>query len=561
MDTGLNPSTALATVLVDELVAGGVTDAVLCPGSRSAPLSMALHAADAAGRVRLHVRLDERTAGFLALGLARSSGRPVPVATTSGTAVANLHPAVLEAHHGGVPLLVLSADRPPRLRDVGANQTIAQTELFGPALRWLHEFDAPARAAGQNARWRSLVCRALAHAGGAGTGVPGPVQLNLPFDEPLLPAGTGVTDTPDWPEPLTGRAGPWTEIAGPSPSGPPIAAPAAGERCLFVADLTHPAAETLAAAGHPVVSEAGGAAGAHVLAAGVHLLADPAFLSAHRPDRVVVLGRPTLFRSVLALLGDPGSDVDVVAAPAAYADVPGTVRRVAGALDAVGPAADSAWLRAWRQADTAARAAVDAVLDGRDVDCSIRLARDLTATLADGTTLVVGSSQPPRDLALGAAPRGGVRVLANRGVAGIDGLVSTSIGAALAADGPTVALLGDLTLLHDTTGLVIGPHEPRPDLTIVVSHNDGGAIFATLEPGEAAHAAAFERVFGTAHGVGFAPLAAAVGAEHVLVTGAAELADAVRAPRGIRIVEVPTDRVRLRDTLAEIRQAVSAALS
>jgi 2-succinyl-5-enolpyruvyl-6-hydroxy-3-cyclohexene-1-carboxylate synthase len=168
----VNPSTAIAEVVVDELLAGGVTDAVLCPGSRNAPLSMALHRADRAGRLRLHVRIDERTAGFLALGLARSAGRPVPVVTTSGTAVANLHPAVVEADLSGVPIVVISADRPPWLRDVGENQTIDQVRLFGTALRFFHEFETSTVVAGQNARWRSMVCRALA----AGTGAhPGPV--------------------------------------------------------------------------------------------------------------------------------------------------------------------------------------------------------------------------------------------------------------------------------------------------------------------------------------------------------------------------------------------------
>src|SRR6478672_9374291 len=165
---------------------------------------MALHEADATGRIRLHVRIDERTAGFLALGLARGSGRPAAVVTTSGTAVANLHPAVLEAHHGGVPMIVLSADRPPWLRDVGANQTVDQRSLFGPVLRLFHEFGVPQRAPGQNAGWRAMVCRAVAAAGGAG-GVPGPVQLNLALTEPLLPGQ--VTVDADWPESLLGRDG------------------------------------------------------------------------------------------------------------------------------------------------------------------------------------------------------------------------------------------------------------------------------------------------------------------------------------------------------------------
>ena len=562
----MNPSTAFAAVLVDELIACGVTDAVLCPGSRNAPLAMALHAADAAGRIRLHVRIDERTAGFLAVGLARATGRPACVATTSGTAVANLHPAVLEAHHGSVPLIVLSADRPPELRDVGANQVVDQRSVFGGALRFFHEFGVPSARAGQNAHWRSMVCRAFAAAVGA-TIRPGPAQLNLPLTEPLLPDGGDeaagdLASAAGWPEPLTGRAGPWTAIPVPVDTTWSIAAPQPGERCLVVADLTHPGAGEVAAAGHPVVSEAGGLAGAHVLATGVHLLGDADFVRAHRPDRVIVLGRPTMFRSVTRLLATPGLAIDVVGHPSDYADVAGTVRAVAPALAPVTARAPADWLESWRTADAAAQAAVDGLLAERDVAASPVLARALAAALPDGATLVVGSSQLPRDLGRFTRPRDGVRIVANRGVAGIDGTVSTAIGAALAADGPTVALLGDLTFLHDLTGLAIGPHEPRPDLTIVVANNDGGAIFATLEPGEPAHARAFERVFGTPIGAQLAPIVRGLGADHLLASTTDELIDAVRHPiGGIRIVEVPMVRTDLRETLAAMTMAVHGALT
>jgi len=562
----VNPSTAFAAVLVDELVACGVTDAVLCPGSRNAPLAMALHAADAAGRIRLHVRIDERTAGFLAVGLARATGRPACVATTSGTAVANLHPAVLEAHHGSVPLIVLSADRPPELRDVGANQVVDQRSVFGGALRFFHEFGVPAARAGQNAHWRAMSCRAFAAAVGA-TVRPGPVQLNLPLAEPLLPDGGDeavgdLASVAGWPEPLTGRPGPWTAIPVPADTAWSIAAPQPGERCLFVADLTDPVAGEAAAAGHPVVSEAGGLAGAHVLAAGIHLLDDAEFVRAHRPDRVIVLGRPTMFRSVTRLLATLGLAIDVVGHPSDFADVAGTVRAVAPALAPVTAPAPPDWLESWRAADAAARAAIDGLLAECDVAASPMLVRTLAAALPDGATLVVGSSQLPRDLGRFARSRDGVRIVANRGVAGIDGTVSTAIGAALGTDGPTVALLGDLTFLHDLTGLAIGPHEPRPDLTIVVANNDGGAIFATLEPGEPAHARAFERVFGTPVGARLAPIVQGLGADHLLASTADELVDAVRHPtRGVRVVEVPMVRTDLRELLAAVTMAVHGALT
>jgi len=561
----VNPSTAMARVLVDELIACGVTDAVLAPGSRNAPLSMALHDADATGRLRLHVRIDERTAGFLAIGLARGSGRPTVVVTTSGTAVANLHPAVLEAHHGGVPMLVLSADRPPWLRDVGANQAIDQQSVFGPALRFFHEFAVAQQIAGQNAVWRAMVCRAVGAARGAG-GMAGPVQLNLPFAEPLLPDADDVPDRPpvDWPESLIGRTGPWTVVAGSDPAfGPPVPAPEAGERVLFIADLTHPWAAAVADAGQLVISEAGGAAGLAVLSAGMHLLATASFLDEVRPDRVVVLGRPTLFRPVQRLLSDPRVTVDVVAHPRGYADPPGTARTVAAGWPDLREPPDVRWAARWRDADRLAADAVGAVLGEFDIAASPRLARDVVAVLPGSATLMLGSSQSPRDVALSTQARDGLRVVANRGVAGIDGTVSTAIGVALAADpddGPTVALLGDLTFLHDLTGLIVGPHEPRPDLTIVVSNNDGGAIFSTLEPGESPHARAFDRVFGTPHGVLLAGLPESCGAEHVFVSTTEELADAIGDPGGIRVVEVPTSRTELPGTLRQMAQAVRAAV-
>jgi 2-succinyl-5-enolpyruvyl-6-hydroxy-3-cyclohexene-1-carboxylate synthase len=567
-----NPSTAQAAVLVDELIAGGMTDVVLAPGSRNAPLSLALHAADAAGRVRLHVRVDERGAGFLALGLARASGRPVAVATTSGTAVANLHPAVLEAHHGGVPLVVLSSDRPARLRGVGANQVIDQLAVFGVGvLRRQHEFSVAARGVGQNEYWRGQVCRALAAArGDLSGGWPGPVQLNIPFDAPLVPDADGYDDVlagsaaGNWPDSLAGRGRPWTEIAGASSASSEVPAPAAGEKCLFVADLTHPLATSIADLGHPVISEAGGLAGTSVLASGMHLLADGDFLRRARPDRVIVLGRPTLLRPVTNLLADRELTIDVVDNPCRYTDLAGTVRTVAPVLGPeLGRPADTAWAGRWRSADAAAGRAIDGILARHDVASSAVLARTLTAALPVRGTLLLGSSQPPRDIARFAAPRDGIRVLANRGVAGIDGMVSTAIGAALATGGsPAYALLGDLTFLHDVTALAIGPHEPRPDLTIVVANNDGGGIFQTLEQGAARFAGAFERVFGTPTGAQIARLAEGFGVGHVLACTVDELADEVASPpQGLRIVEVPVTRSDLREFGDEVASAVHTAIN
>ena len=565
----MNPSTALGRVLVDELVRCGVREAVLAPGSRSAPLAFALHAADAAGRLRLHVRIDERSAGFLALGLAKASGRPVVVVTTSGTAAANLHPAVLEAAHAGVPLLALTADRPPELRGVGANQTVDQLGLFGSAARFV-ELGTPEIRAGQNAYWRSTICRAVA----AG----GPVQLNLALREPLVPEPgnhwpAAAGDWPEehwpaatgWPESLAGRPGgrPWTEVVPPAPPGP-VADDLPARTVVVLGDAPAPsvtAAVALAdARGWPVVAEPSALlASGPCLLPGGDLLLRGGFPAAHRPDRILAVGRPTLSRAVARLLAS--APLDVVVAGPTWTDPAHRAARVLPAVPTpAAPAAagepsmrDDGWLPAWQAAAAAARARADDLLDQAGL-AEPGVAATLMDAVPAGALVVCGSSKPVRDLFL-AGPRPGVTVLANRGVAGIDGTVSTAVGAALAADGPTYALLGDLTFLHDANGLVIGPGEPRPDLTIVVVNNDGGAIFGLLEQGAPEHGPAFERVFGTAHGVDLAALCAATGTPHRLVRTRAELTGALAAPAGIRVVEVRTDR----DEAIELDAAITAA--
>lgn len=550
------PSVALARSVVLTAIRAGVTDAVLSPGSRDAPLSLALADADAAGLLRLHVRIDERSAGFLALGLGRATGRPAIVVTTSGTAVANLHPAVLEAHHGGVPLLVLSADRPAALRALGANQVIDQHRVFGGALRDFAELTAGGDPGEQVGRVRAALAATTA------APLPGPVQLNLALDVPLLPDDTAVDPrSGDGWLAAVGAGTPWRTAA--PDAADVIAAPEPGERVLFVADLTHPAAAGVAASGHPLMAEAGGAAGAGVLAAGIPLL-EAGLAASAVPDRVVVLGRPTLYRAVTALLAQ-APVVDVVGPTGPVADPTGRARRVAGGLAPVAPPTDPAWRDRWRAADRVAQQVIAAVLADRDLGVGPVLARELVAALPATSTLLLGSSQGPRDVGRFSAARDGVRVLANRGVAGIDGTVSTAVGAALGDPGrPTIGLLGDLTALHEIGGLLIGPHEPRPDVTLVVANNDGGAIFATLEPGAPAHARHFERVFATPTGAPLGALVEAYGAEHLLVTDAAELRAELRADvvlgGGLRVIEVPVERTGLRALLAGTTERVRAAL-
>ena len=540
----MNPSTALATVLVDELVRCGVRHAVLCPGSRNAPLAFALHAAEQSGRLTLHVRIDERSAAFLALGMSLRSGAPVPVVCTSGTAAANLHPAMLEAHHAGVALLAVTADRPAEVVGTGANQTVHQTGLFGAAVR-----AAPSLSLGQPAQWRSAVDRAVAAARGSLGGAPGPVHLNVPLREPLIPESG--SQGPAAPAGRPGE-GPWTEVA----AGSPVRVEAEldlSRRTLVIAG--HRAGP--APAGLPLIAEPTAPGWPDGLMAGPWLLGSPV-LEALRPEQVVVLGRPTLHRSVQRLLADSSVAVTVVANAPEWTDVAGNAVAVGTALRCTG-SPDPRWLRSWQHADALATAAVDSIVDSYPEVTGLGVARLMVPALPAGALLLLGSSNPIRDVSLAARPRRGLTVLANRGVAGIDGAVATATGAALMHGGPGYALVGDLTFLHDANGLLAGPDEARPDLTMVVANDDGGGIFGLLEQGAPEHASAFERVFGTPQGTDLAALCAAHHVSHAQVR-ATELAAALSPAPWMRVLEVRTERAGLRALHERIRGAVAVAV-
>jgi 2-succinyl-5-enolpyruvyl-6-hydroxy-3-cyclohexene-1-carboxylate synthase len=570
----------MATVLVDELVRHGVRHAVVCPGSRSAPLAFALKAADDDGRLTLHVRTDERSAAFVALGLAKGSDTVVPVVTTSGTAVANLHPAVLEASHTGVPLLLLTADRPPELRGTGANQTTQQVGIFGDAVRWGHDLGVPDHGLGQVATWRSAVSRGVLAATGARGGWPGPVHVNLPLREPLVPDG----DT-SFGEPLDGRADgqPWTSAVVPVRpdelphdgasvhGGPeltlvlvgdlPPAAPGRTDWGAAAADLAD-------AHGWPLVAEPSSAgAWARSLPGGSLLLACEDWLQQHRPERVLVVGRVTLARPAARLLRDRRTVVDVVSDDEVWPDPAHRVRRLlplkalasAEALryPAAGP---TSWLDAWQRASGAVTTSTRAVQRG-SWPSGIAVAATVLERLGPDTTLVVGSSNPVRDLDLVGGGRGPA-VVANRGLAGIDGVLSTACGVALASDRPTYAVVGDLTFAHDAAALHVGALEPQPDVTIVVVNDDGGGIFTLLEPGEPQHAQAFERVFGTPLGLDLASLCGATATPHVLVQSPDQLrAEVSSTPSGLRVLEVRVDRAGHRQARARLHDAAAAALA
>jgi 2-succinyl-5-enolpyruvyl-6-hydroxy-3-cyclohexene-1-carboxylate synthase len=551
----VNPATALATVVVDELLCCGMTDAVLAPGSRSAPLALALYerAAETAD-VRLHVRIDERSAAFLALGLAKRSGRPVALICTSGTAAANFHPAVIEAHESRVPLIVLTADRPPELRDTGANQTIDQVRIYGSATRWTCEVGVPEERPGMVAYWRSLISRAW---GAAQEPDPGPVHLNVAFREPLIPDGD---DT--WCEPLDGDStGAWTKVRAATP-GSVLHVPPTRRGVLVVGDGAVNVKRYVAAAsmaGWPVLAEPNGNAryGDHALSAHHFLLGVPEFVDRHRPEVVVTLGKPGLSRPLLSLLRRAEEHIVLSPSLARWPDPVRSATQIAQDVEIPVVSGGDGWLKSWRAADLTARDAVDAVLDESDEVTEPRLARDLVAGMPGGSMLFTAASMPIRDLDQTMRPRRGIRILANRGASGIDGLISTAIGAALAHAGRSYALLGDLAFLHDQNGLILGPQDSRPDLAIVVVNNQGGGIFSLLP--QSAITGPFERVFGTPHHVDLSYVAAAHGLPYTVLKSASDLPKAISG-EGLRIIEARTDRAANAALHARMRRAAHAAV-
>jgi 2-succinyl-5-enolpyruvyl-6-hydroxy-3-cyclohexene-1-carboxylate synthase len=520
-------STQLARAVVTALIEAGVTEIVIAPGSRNAPLSFASYDAAAAGLVRLHTRVDERTAGFLALGLTRNGARAA-VMCTSGTAVANLHPAVLEAAHTSLPLVVVTADRPARLRGTNANQTTDQVGIFGPLVETV---DLASGAPGR-----------------ARLGVMAPLHLNVRLDEPLVPDGSWMPNVTPGDPPRRTRPASFTEI----PLGP---------RTVVVAgDDAGPPARVLAEdAAWPLLAEpsSGSRTGDHALRC-YRLLLDGDL--GRRIERVVVCGHPTLSRPVTRLLSRP--DVEVVVTSSAGAwnrpAFPFSGDVVRGGFG-VREADDPDWLAEWRAADASVARQLDALLAAEPELTPHEVAGTVARAVPAGGLLVVGASSPIRDLDL-MVPRYEVgarrKVIANRGLSGIDGTVSTAVGAALGRPDSTraIALMGDVTFIHDATGLVLGPYEPVPDLTVVVVNDDGGSIFTMLEQGAQEYAAQYDRLFGTPHHVDLAHLCAATRTPHWRVGSRAELEHALANPNGgIEVVEAVVRRDNRRELDARIR--------
>jgi 2-succinyl-5-enolpyruvyl-6-hydroxy-3-cyclohexene-1-carboxylate synthase len=540
-------SSGLVVAMVDEWFRAGVSVAFVSPGSRSTPLALAV-----ADRLQVHVVLDERSAAFHALGYGKVTGRPAVLVCTSGTAAANYYPAVKEADLSGVPLLVCTADRPPELRDTGAPQAMDQQALYGSAVRWYVDPGVPTDHSGAGKYWRSIGARAVQEAAGSD---PGPVHVNLPFREPFL--------SNDDPVEYPGRPGdaPWISY---SEAERPRADPAT--TTAFIERIRDTERGLLLLGQDPAVDF--GTVARFEAATGWPVLADPLsgmrtvdtittydalarcneWISAHRPEVVVRLGRPLTSKALGIALG---ADVhQITVAPRRmhldpYRTAASTIVAeprwlLANAAENVHRGAHD-WMAEWMVAEGRARRAIDDVLDAADGLTEPRIARDVVAAAPEGSQVLLGSSMPVRDVESFAAGRHDVRIASNRGANGIDGMVSTAIGMAIGSGRATVALIGDIGFLHDTNGLLMAA-ERDVDVTLVVVDNDGGGIFSFLP--QAGHGR-FEQLFGTPHGSDVAAIAAA----HGLAVVAPEEPDLVGpvvassvAAGGVRFVHLETDR-------------------
>lgn len=540
----------MARAVVDELTRGGARLIVISPGSRSTALAVA--AVEHPG-LETVVALDERSAGFHALGRSKADGRPAGLICTSGTAAANYFPAVVEADMSMTPLMVMTADRPAELRGVGANQTIDQVELFGSKVRFFHDVPAPGADDDLNDRWRTIVARALA----AATGVaPGPVHLNIAFREPTAPVSNdGRSTSPPYEFGIDGRDGgaPWVERARSSP--PAFAEPlsATSRGVVIAGDGEYDRSGLLrasAALGWPVLATAlSGLRSEAVISSYHHLLVDgvPDGLG---PDVVVAVGaigpspRLELLVSSAATrvrvdrwgrVIDPGRDATAVI----HADP-------VDLLSSIPPAAEDGWASGWAATADLVDEAIGISIAGTPRHTGAAVVRALNDV--DWARLVSASSLPIREV--DAHLRVGGQVVANRGASGIDGFVSTALGAA-SAGGRTVALAGDLSLLHDSNGFLI---DETPHLVLIVLDNGGGGLFDTMP--QAAHAPFFERLFLTPHGRDLARLAGLHDIDYLDIAGGlAGEVESRLASGGLHLLRIGIDRdadVKLRARLDAI---------
>jgi len=567
-----NRTYAPIEALVDELVRCGMRHAVTCPGSRNAPIALTLAAHERLDAISV---LDERSAGFLALGMAKASGRPVAVTCTSGTAAANLLPAVVEAHEAGVALIVLTADRPPELRGVGAGQAIDQLKLYGSAAKWFVEVGTHEPGRATAIHHRALACRAYWTACGAR---PGPVHLNLALREPLAPDPEAL-EPAEWAGRPDGR--PWTQLREHSaaPQGDDVQELAAGmagaQRGLIVCgpgseEVADPVARLARASGWPVLAEptSGVRCGehdrSHVIAHYDVLLRVPSFASAHAPDLVLRVGDTPTSKPLRALLTgsrqvvldphggwhEPTRTAELILHAAAGP----TCDALAAALEMRGSRREPGWLEAWATAD----ALVPPALAGAPDPFEPKVHAALEAGVSDGALLWLSSSMPVRDAEAyfpGSPKR--IRFLANRGANGIDGVVSSAAGAARVTGAPTFLLIGELALLHDVGGL-LAASRAGIDLTVVCLNNGGGGIFDFLPVAEHADRALYEEHVATPSGVDLEAVAALAGMEHRLAVTPEEVRCAVARPGLVEVRTERSDNVRLH---REVVERVAASLS
>ena len=523
----VNNSTSLARVVVRQIIESGVTDVVISPGSRNAPLSLAFFAAAEQRLITVHIRIDERTAAFFALGVIKATGRPVAIVCTSGTAVANYHPAVLEAHHTNAPLLVLTADRPAMLRKTGANQTTEQARIFGKAVRYFADVDGPVYP-------MELPLDSLRM---------GPVHINLQFDEPLLPDDSGdwLSEIVPAPKSFVNRTKSATlRLVG--ARGVVVIGHDRGG--LTVEEIT----EFTKVLGWPVIAEDPLSFPDAVAHAAIFLTSQE-IRSTLIPQSVLIIGRTTLSRSINAFI--KSSPIQYVVDPrTATVDTDRQADRIFTSLpDLQGVIQSDDWIAIWNKVAERTKKLV-ASLDGWN---EAVVARTIAAAIPDDTALFVSSSRPIRDLEGFALPRGGVVTYANRGLAGIDGNISTALGIAYAHKA-TIAVLGDLSFLYDLTGLI---NKEEINCRFIVINNDGGGIFSTL-PQRGSHG--FETLFGTPHGLNPADIAKAMGISGKQVSTLKDLEAEIKVPvSGISVVvcDVP-DRESNADNLKGIYEALNS---
>jgi 2-succinyl-5-enolpyruvyl-6-hydroxy-3-cyclohexene-1-carboxylate synthase len=554
-----NPATAFSVALLSEFLALGIRDVVLSPGSRSQALALAAAEFERAGRLRLRVRIDERVAGFLALGIAVESRVPVLVITTSGTAVANLHPAVLEAHHSGVPLILLTADRPEELHGIGSNQTTQQVGLFGSAVPFVREVEAPSESGFDRDYPAELAHEAWAAATGRSSS-PGPVQLNLAFREPL----SGPVRLPSADHPHPPRM--------PQVQEAPVVLTAAPHTVVIAGHESGDVAESTARAlGAPLIAEVSSGAhfGPNLVVAYRQLLGEAEF--GGRVERAIVFGHPTLSREVPALLRRGSVDTVTVRGRGAEVYNPGHRTGVfADAVEVVGlPDADRSWVGRWVSTsrmllEDGARSALELARTD-DWETMAKFAKSQLQVFREPVTrrmlveAVWRASWPHDRLVFGASRliREADRVVAgkkipvhsNRGLSGIDGTVSTALGIALtsqaelgaSAGGITRVLLGDLTLLHDVGALLFGGTEPRPRIQVLVGNDGGGTIFDGLEVASSASPEAMDRVLYTPQSASLQALATAYGWDYLRAGNRGQLDEALTAS-GATLIEVPLPR-------------------